>query len=94
MAARNRLNHNEACRQKIQTSQLLNRLSDHVFKGKEMSPTQLRAAEIMLRKALPDLASVEHKGEGLVPYAIVVPMSANAEDWETEVNQDVAKVEH
>jgi hypothetical protein len=48
----------------------------------------------MLRKALPDLASVEHKGEGLVPYAIVVPMSANAEDWETEVNQDVAKVEH
>ncbi len=67
MAARtNRPNHTDSCRDKIKVSQLLNRLQDHVL-GKddnpedkpEISATQMKAIEILLRKKLPDLSSVE-----------------------------------
>ena len=42
---------------------LLNRLRNHVLGRIEMSTTQVRAAEILLRKSMPDLAGVEHSGE-------------------------------
>lgn len=53
----------EETRKKVQTSQLINRLQDHVVGKVDMSPTQVRAAEILLRKSLPDLSAVEHSGE-------------------------------
>lgn len=53
----------EKWREKIRVSMLLNRLRNHVLGRIDMSPTQLRAAEILLKKTMPDLASVEHKGE-------------------------------
>jgi hypothetical protein len=59
---RNQSKHNESCREKIQTSQLLNRLQDHVFNGVEISATQMKAIEILLKKTLPDLQSVSHSG--------------------------------
>ena len=51
-------------REKIKISMLINRLMAHVKDGakSDMSPTQVRAAEILLRKALPDLQSVELQG--------------------------------
>ena len=45
-------------RERIQVSMLLKRLTEHVLGRVEMSATQLKATEILLRKALPDLASV------------------------------------
>lgn len=54
--------HPDVVRRRIQTSQLINRLAQCVRGEIEMSPTQVRAAEILLRKALPDLSSVEHTG--------------------------------
>lgn len=53
---RNAMNHAEA-RQKIQTSQLINRLQGHAFGEVEMTKTQIRATEVLLRKVLPDLTS-------------------------------------
>lgn len=47
-------------RRKIQASQLVNRLNNHVLGKVELSPTQVRAAEILLKKSIPDLSSVEH----------------------------------
>ncbi len=58
MAARNKATHDYKTRQKIQTSQLVNRLSDHVVGKIELSQTQIRAAEILLRKTLPDLSAI------------------------------------
>jgi hypothetical protein len=46
-------------KQKIQLSMLLNRLQDHASGKIEMSPTQVRAAEILLRKVAPDLSSTD-----------------------------------
>lgn len=50
-------------REKIKTTQLVNRLQDHGLGKIEMSPTQVKAVEILLRKRIPDLAAVQHSGE-------------------------------
>ncbi len=51
--------HDEQTRSKIQTSQLINRLMGHANGEVEMSATQVRAAEILLKKTIPDLSSME-----------------------------------
>jgi len=53
----------EKVRERIKTSMLINRLSDHVFGKVELSPTQVRSAEILLKKTTPDLSSTEHSGQ-------------------------------
>jgi hypothetical protein len=65
MAARLRKTHQEDVRAKIQASQLVNVLQKHAL-GKddgELSASRLKAAEILLRKSLPDLSATEHSGE-------------------------------
>lgn len=52
----------ERVRQRIQVTQLINRLQKCANGEVEMTPTQIRAAEIVLKKALPDLSAVEHSG--------------------------------
>lgn len=53
-------------RLKIKTSMLLNRLMDHIEGKCELSATQVRSAEILLKKTLPDLSQIsgilEHTG--------------------------------
>lgn len=51
---------------------LLKRLADHVFGTTEMSATQLKAAEILLKKSLPDLQAMEAtlKGDKENPLVI------------------------
>ena len=77
MAARvTKIRHDDETRAKIKTSQLLNRLNDHVF-GKngepvEISLTQMKAIEILLRKTLPDLAAVQISGDPEQPVKMVI----------------------
>lgn len=52
----------EETRKRVQTNQLINRLHDHAVGKVEMSQTQVRAAEILLRKSLPDLSSTTIEG--------------------------------
>jgi hypothetical protein len=71
MAARTvKISHDERTRAKIKTSQLLNRLNDHVFKQAVVSNTQMKAIEILLRKTLPDLSAVEHTGANGGPIEV------------------------
>ena len=50
----------EDVRRKIQTTMILNRLQKHIESEKGiMSMSQIKAAEILLRKNLPDLKSAE-----------------------------------
>ncbi len=64
MAARKlRKFHTDEIRAKIQTSQLINRLTDHAFSKVELSATQVRAIEVLLKKAIPDLSAVDLTGE-------------------------------
>lgn len=62
MAARLRKTHQDDVRAKIQTSQLINRLTDHALGKIELAATQVRAIEVLIKKTLPDLQSIEHSG--------------------------------
>lgn len=55
--------HQDDVRKKIQASQLLNRLTDHAFGEVELSQSQIKAIEILLRKSLPDLSSITISGD-------------------------------
>ena len=59
-AAGVRLNaaHDARTRAKIQTSQLINRLTDHAFGKIDLQPTQIKSIEILLRKTMPDLSQI------------------------------------
>lgn len=58
MAARTRrIVCDENTRLKIQASQIINRLTNHILGEVEMSPSQVTAALGLLRKTLPDLAA-------------------------------------
>jgi len=50
-------------RDRIRVSMLVKRLTDHAVGKVEMSPTQVKAVEVLLKKSLPDLASVELSGK-------------------------------
>jgi hypothetical protein len=49
---------------RIQASNLVKRLHDHAMGETEMSQTQIKAADILLKKVAPDLARQEVTGEG------------------------------
>lgn len=63
MAARKNIVHDENTRMKIQASQLINRLTKHALGEVEMTASQVRAIEILLKKTLPDLQSIELTGD-------------------------------
>lgn len=59
-------------REKIRISMLLNRLENHAVGKVDLSPTQIKAIEILLRKSLPDLSAIEHTGRGGGPVVIAL----------------------
>ena len=75
MARRLNPKHDAHTREKIQTSQLVNRLNSFVLRGVdpktkkpiEMSREQITVALGLLKKTLPDLSSVELSGDETSP---------------------------
>jgi hypothetical protein len=49
----------ETCRLRIETTGLIDRLQKHAMGRTKMTPTQLAAAQSLLRKTLPDLVGVK-----------------------------------
>lgn len=72
MAARINLEHDARTREKIQTSQLINRLNKIGLGEADCSPTQMKAIEILLRKTVPDLSAIALTGGDGGPVQIVV----------------------
>jgi hypothetical protein len=65
--------HQEDVRKKIQVSQLLNVLQNHALgETEELSPTRMKAIEILLRKSMPDMASVTISGDADQPIQHIV----------------------
>lgn len=58
-------------RVKIQNSNILNALIDHVVGGREMSSTQVTAGIALMKKVLPDLSAVEVAGDGDNPLSVI-----------------------
>jgi hypothetical protein len=64
MANNKRIIRDDLWREKIQTSMLINRLSNNAFGKIELTASQLKSIEILLKKTVPDLKAIEHMGEG------------------------------
>ncbi len=64
MAARKQLFHPDWVKDKIKTSQLINRLQDNAFAEAEfLTRGQIDSIKTLLAKTVPDLKAVEHSGE-------------------------------
>lgn len=72
MAIRKQLSHDTLSRERIKTSQLLNRLHQFAFGEAELSQSQVRAIEILLKKTLPDLSNVEISGNADSPLIVKI----------------------
>ena len=65
--------HQEDVRKKIQVSQLLNVLQNHALgETEDLSPTRMKAIEILLRKSMPDMASITISGDSDQPLQHIV----------------------
>lgn len=86
MAARtHKIKIGDEWRTKIQVSMLVNRLEDCAQGNVELSSTQVKAIEILLRKVAPDLQSVEHTGEIEHRYVAEVPsVVAEPVEWQQQ----------
>lgn len=75
MAARLRAKHQEEIKAKIQTSQLINRLQNHIDGQIEMSSTQVDAAKFLINKTLSNAPSLnEHSGPDgeAIPHELII----------------------
>jgi hypothetical protein len=74
MAARLRARHQDEIRTKIQASQLINVLQNHALgtDETEMTATRMKAIELLLKKSVPDLSSIELTGDSDAPLMIQV----------------------
>ena len=86
MPARTRkIRHDDETRAKIQAGNLITRLQKFIHGEIEMPPHAVTAALGLLRKAIPDLTSVEHSGEQTITYVVGVPTRAtSSKEWASQ----------
>ena len=75
--------HAAKTREKIKVTQIVNRLNKIALGEVEADAQQMRAAEILLRKALPDLSAVHTTDD----------QSKSLEDWLDEADRNVKPTE-
>jgi hypothetical protein len=82
MAARTlRPKHSDEIRAKIQASMLINALHDNVTGKKKLDSGQIKSAEILLRKSVPDLTAVEMSGELEHKGEVGIRPQLTREEW-------------
>lgn len=65
-------------RVKIQNSNILNALIEHVSGNRDMSSTQVTAGIALMKKVLPDLSAVEHSGDQESPLVLHIKIGGDA----------------
>jgi hypothetical protein len=75
----------EACRAKIKTTQIINRLQGHLAGDFELSPTQVRCAEILLNKSLSSLTATEITGEAATFVMRLPEPATDTATWQRAV---------
>src|SRR5262245_26058831 len=75
--------HPDDVREKIRASQLVNRLQNHALGllKPELTISQVRAIEILLRKCVPDLAAAEIKAQITHRYVVEIPAQLSEAEW-------------
>lgn len=77
MAARIRSKHQAEVRAKIQASVLIGLLESHAMGEIELSSSRIKAIELLLKKSIPDLQSIEHIGDEDSPIVHVIKWADN-----------------
>src|SRR5215469_5636930 len=90
MAKRKMLFHPDYVREKIRASQLINRLQNHALGllKPELTTSQVRAIEILLRKSIPDLAAAKIKSEQTHRYVVEMPPVLDGDEWQRKYGQN------
>jgi hypothetical protein len=68
-------------RDRIKTSMLVNRLTDHALGNIDMQPTAVRACEILLNKTLANLTATELTGSAVTYVARLPDVAPSAQAW-------------
>lgn len=68
----------ETTRLRIKTAELIDRLQQHVLGKKDLTPTQLAAAQTLLKKVLPDMVSAKAEVTG-APVVFNLSMTPKSE---------------
>jgi hypothetical protein len=74
--------HSEVTRERIRATLLVERLQAHAMGELELTATQIRAAEILLRKCVPDLQQTDLNVLSTRRYVVEVPPQLSDEEWE------------
>jgi hypothetical protein len=77
-----RKRHADDVRAKIQVSHLLTRLTGHIEGKNDLSPTQLKAIEMLLDRALPRLSSIDVNVDGEVRNYVINGEPLTINDWQ------------
>lgn len=80
MAARLNRHHADDVRAKIQASNLIHRLQEHVNGNIELSPTQVAAANSLLDRSVAKLQQIQHAGHDGGPLKIEWPLPKTSLD--------------
>jgi hypothetical protein len=81
----------EEHRKRIQTTQIINRLQDHLLGKIKMENSQVKAAQILLKKTVPDLATVTHQGND-DGGPIELSIAAREEKARQEISEAFAEI--
>jgi sRNA-binding protein len=81
----------EDLRGRIESARLVTTLQNHVFNGEKMSKTQVSAAMGLLKKVLPDLATVTHQG-GPDGEPVKMTVEQQAEEARASIREAFAEV--
>src|SRR5262245_36077162 len=71
----------EQVRAKIRGAYLIRRLQQHVAGKINLTMSQIRAADILLRKIIPDLSQTSVTGEMTHKYVVEVPPLLTKDEW-------------
>lgn len=67
----------DSWREKIQWGVILQRLSAHALGENAMSPTQVKAADILLKKIIPDLSKIDMNDKRKAPTPVTILQLGN-----------------
>src|SRR2546423_12449107 len=74
--------HSEVTRERIRAGVIIDRFQKHFMGEVELTPTQIRVGEILLRKVIPDLTHTDLSTTFTRRYVVELPAKLSDEEWE------------
>jgi Protein of unknown function (DUF1376) len=74
--------HSEVTRERIRAGVIIDRFQKHFMGELDLTPTQIRVGEVLLRKVIPDLTHTDLSTTSTRRYVVEVPPQLSDEEWE------------